>query len=105
MRFLHKLPKAKLIKSRDNGILDFCRGKVVLHLGFVDEGIMDERIAAGNWLHEKVAGVARVVVGIDISEVGVEKARSLGFNYCFVGDVEKLNSIAEELPFEKSHLK
>ncbi len=103
MRFLHKLPKAKLIKSRDEWILNFCRGKVVLHLGFADEGLMDERLAVGDWLHEKLVHVAQAVVGIDISERGVKKARDLGFSYCFVGDVEKLNSIIETLPFDKSH--
>jgi hypothetical protein len=97
MRYAHALPKAKFIGSRNEGILALSAGKTVLHLGFVDEGLLDERLRHGDWLHEQLARVARRVVGIDVSAEGVARARDLGYSECYVGDVERLS----EVPFPR----
>ncbi len=94
MKFIHSLPPASFASSRDDAILNLCRDKTVLHLGFVDEGVFDERVKDGKWLHEKVVRSSKRAVGIDISERGVARSRELGFWDCYAADVEKL----EEAP-------
>jgi len=82
-------------RSRDEAILELCRNKTVLHLGFVDEGLLEERIERGEWLHEKLVRSAERVIGFDISAQGVARARQLGFLDCYVVDVERLDSAIE----------
>lgn len=97
MRFAHTLPKAKFVGSRNASILRLCWGKTVLHLGFVDEGILEERLQRQTWLHEQLSRVARKLVGVDISVQGVNRARELGYEHSYVGDVENLSG----LPFPR----
>jgi glycosyltransferase involved in cell wall biosynthesis len=92
MNFRHPLPKAKLLDSRNQAILRLCAGKAVLHLGFVDEGLLDDRLRQESWLHAMLARVAAKVVGIDISEQGVRRAQQVGYADCYVADVERLSS-------------
>jgi SAM-dependent methyltransferase len=92
MKFIHKLPRPKVARSRDEAILELCRGKTVLHLGFVDEGLLEKRVKCGEWLHEKVVHSAKRAVGFDISEYGVARSRQMGFKDCYVVDVEKLDA-------------
>src|SRR5215469_7395981 len=91
INFLHALPPAKFVGSKNPTLLRLCEGKTVLHLGFVDEGLLEERLEARNWLHAGLTRVARRVVGVDISEQGVQRAIEVGVPDCYVGDVEKLN--------------
>jgi len=91
MNFRHVLPKAKLVDSRDQALIRLCSGKTVLHLGFVDEGLLDDRLGQENWLHGMLARVATRLVGIDISEQGVRRAQEAGYADCYVGDVERLS--------------
>ncbi len=93
MNFRHPLPKAKLLDSRNQALLRLCAGKTVLHLGFVDEGLFDDRLRQEDWLHAMLAGVAARVVGIDISEQGVRRAQQAGYADCYVGDVERLSAV------------
>lgn len=64
----------------------------MLHLGFVDEGLFEDRFREGSWLHAKLARITRKLVGLDISIDGVNRARELGFEDSYVGDVEKLSA-------------
>ena len=93
MRYAHKLPKSKFVNSRDKYLLQLCSNKRVLHLGFVDTGLLNERLERGEWFHQKLCDVASDVVGIDISAEGVNIAKSKGFDQVFIGDVEKLSHI------------
>lgn len=97
MRFAHTLPKAKFVGSRNGSILRLCSGKTVLHLGFVDEGILEDRLQQHTWLHEQLSRVAEKLVGIDISVRGVNRARELGYEDSYAGDVENLS----RLPFPR----
>lgn len=75
-------------------MLRLCSGKTVLHLGFVDEGLLDDRLRQEDWLHAMLARVAARVVGIDISEQGVRRAQQVGYADCYVGDVERLSAMS-----------
>lgn len=96
MEFSHPLPKTSLIGSKEQPLIDLCRDKIVLHLGFVAEGTVDDQQQGNTWLHALVAKVAKRIVGVDISVQGVQKAEQLGYADCYVGDVEQLSR--EEYP-------
>ena len=85
--FLHALPNNSAVTlGRHPFIVDYCRGKRVLHIGCVDTGLLDERFAAGQLLHQKLDKVAERVVGIDINTEGLQYLRDKGFD-----DLHKVN--------------
>ncbi|HEY0777189.1 MAG TPA: class I SAM-dependent methyltransferase [Gemmatirosa sp.] len=57
----------QLVPDRENFVVEACRGKRVLHLGFVDYPYLRSRIAGGTWLHARLASVAREIVGVDMA--------------------------------------
>jgi SAM-dependent methyltransferase len=65
--------------DRTDLLLDFCAGRCVVHVGFVDERRMETKLDAGSWLHAKLADVAESIVGLDLSEEGVAWANARGF--------------------------
>ena len=75
---MHRVPKARLV-DRIGFVLERARGRRVIHLGFVDEMRMDERMRQGSWLHAQLARVAGEVIGIDISAEGVRAAAAAGY--------------------------
>jgi hypothetical protein len=91
IKFLHPLPPAKFVGSRNPALSRLCEGKTVLHLGFVDEGLQEERLTTHDWLHAELARVSNRIVGVDISEDGVRRAIEVGFADCYVGNVEELS--------------
>jgi SAM-dependent methyltransferase len=93
VKFAHSLPKAKFVGSRNESILRICDGKTVLHLGFVDEGLLEDRLRERTWLHAQLARVTRKLVGVDISVNGVNRAKELGYQNCYAGDVERLSAV------------
>jgi len=90
IKFLHPLPRARFVGSRNPALSRLCEGKTVLHLGFVDEGLLEERLISRDWLHSELARVSNRLVGVDISKDGVQRAIEVGFNDCYIGDVEEL---------------
>jgi SAM-dependent methyltransferase len=68
-----------MIVDRIGALREAAAGKRVIHVGFVDEGRMDERLQHGLWLHRHLADLARELVGLDRSEPGVIAAREMGF--------------------------
>jgi SAM-dependent methyltransferase len=77
-RWLHRLPSSRPV-DRDAELVALARGKRVVHVGFVDEPVMDEKRRLGLWLHDRLAGAAAQLVGIDVDEAGIEAARREGF--------------------------
>lgn len=89
---VHRLPRARLA-DRIEFVLERARGRRVVHLGFVDETRMDERIAQGSWLHAQLARVAEELVGIDASRQGVEAAAGDGYDV-YAADLERPEEVA-----------
>ncbi len=87
MQPYHQLPDAPLVQGRVNFILDHCRGKRVLHLGCVDAGLLAERYARGELVHQKLAAVSADLWGVDIDVEGIAFLQEQGFPHLFVGDV------------------
>src|SRR5438445_495097 len=77
LQWWHRLPREGPV-DRIEALVDAARGRRVVHVGFVDE-LMAAKQAGGVWLHERLAGVATSLVGLDLDEAGVEAARAQGY--------------------------
>jgi Methyltransferase domain len=73
----HRLPREGPL-DRHEALVDAVRGRQAVHVGFVDE-LMASKIAAGVWLHARLAEAAASLVGLDADEQGVEAARREGY--------------------------
>ena len=93
--FLFRVPKVKTVIGRMDFVLQRCKGKKVLHLGCVDEGLTQERIKSGSLLHIRLMGVAKEVWGVDISAEGIKILREYGIDNLVIGDIEHLDQIEE----------
>jgi SAM-dependent methyltransferase len=80
--------------DREQMLVEFARGRRVVHVGFVDEKRMDDKLERGRWLHERLRNSAKSIVGLDISEEGVRWAREHGYE-AHVVDAESANAVAE----------
>ncbi len=93
--FRFKVPSVRVEKGRYDFILQRCQGKRVLHLGCVDEGLIQRRLGLGTLLHSELEKVAKEVWGVDRSNEGIEVLRAHCKGKLFVGDVERLQEIKE----------
>jgi 2-polyprenyl-3-methyl-5-hydroxy-6-metoxy-1,4-benzoquinol methylase len=96
MEFRHRLPDTTLVHARHPFIVERCRGKSVLHIGCVDAGLLEQRFAHGELLHQKLLRVAPCVIGTDIDAEGIRFLRQHGIEDVHLVDVSDENA---ELPF------
>ena len=80
--------------DREQMLVEFSRGRRVVHVGFVDEKRMNDKLERGRWLHEQLGEAATSIVGLDVSEEGVKWAREHGFD-AHVVDAQSANAVAE----------
>ena len=71
---------------RQDEIVRLCKGKTVLHLGFILHDQWRKRWAEGNWLHARLMAAATRIVGLDYLESEVEAIRQTVACECIVGD-------------------
>ena len=88
-----RLPEVQLLIGRQDLILEKCRGKRVLHLGCVDTGMVEERFARGELMHQKLSRITQELWGVDINPEGIEFMRQKGINHLLVGDVCELYTL------------
>ena len=74
----HPLPRTSIV-DRIPWLVEQCRGKRVIHVGFADAGFREEQGRAGSWLHGHLADVATSLVGLDFDGPGVQAAIDGGF--------------------------
>jgi len=89
---IHRVPPARVV-DRIEFVLERAAGRRVIHLGFVDETRMEERVAQGSWLHGQLARVAKELVGIDASRAGVQAASAAGYE-AYLADLESPEEVA-----------
>jgi hypothetical protein len=78
IRWRWRLPRRRPV-DRHEFLVGLSRNRRVIHVGFVDERQLEEKLAAGAWLHARLCEVASSVVGIDRAEEGVRWAIEAGF--------------------------
>jgi SAM-dependent methyltransferase len=74
-------------------LLEFARGKRVVHVGFVDEHRLEKKLGRGTWLHARLAETASSLVGLDVEEEGVRWATEHGFE-AHVVDAQSPEAVA-----------
>lgn len=77
-RWRHRLPRRGPY-DREQMLLEFARGKRVVHVGFVDEHRLETKVDRGTWLHARLAETASSLVGLDVEEEGVRWSLERGF--------------------------
>lgn len=82
-----------LIVNREEKIVELCKNNSVLHLGCADYPYSVEQYRTGKLLHEKLKKVAKQLLGIDISQEGLDYLTSLGYSNLIKGDVEEIGKI------------
>jgi SAM-dependent methyltransferase len=75
----HPLPRTSIV-DRIPWLLDQCRGKRVIHVGFADAGFREEQGRSGSWLHGHLDDVAAELVGLDADGPGVAAALEGGYD-------------------------
>ncbi len=82
-------------------VAELCRGRDVLDLGAMDETAHAAKFGRGTWLHERIAKVAKRVVGVDNSSL-VPEAGLVTFPNARIirGDVMRLAEWLEAQDFE-----
>jgi predicted TPR repeat methyltransferase len=74
-------------------LLEFARGRRVVHVGFVDEHRLETKLGRGTWLHARLAETASSLVGLDVEEEGVRWATEQGFE-AHVVDAQSPEAVA-----------
>jgi SAM-dependent methyltransferase len=78
---------------RIDEIVNVCRGKKVLNLGFVMHENWKDRLEKGVWLHQQIADVAEKVDGIDLLSEEVERINHALGQTNYSGDVTNLDDV------------
>jgi 2-polyprenyl-3-methyl-5-hydroxy-6-metoxy-1,4-benzoquinol methylase len=77
--------------NREEFLLDYCRGKDVIHLGCCDAPYCQEKYIKGDLFHLKLLKTARKVIGIDIDEPSIKFMEHAGIKNLMVDNVENFN--------------
>ena len=97
-------PMERLLVPRPVDRLDFiagaCGGRQVLDLGAMDETAYAHKRGQGTWLHERIAAVAKRVVGVDNAAAVPEAGLVTAANARIVrGDIADLSPVLAALDF------
>jgi SAM-dependent methyltransferase len=90
--WLQPLPKTAPVDRRAF-IVELCRGKRVIHLGFTDERLTRAKQSKGRWLHAALADSASELVGLDVDADGIEEAVRGGYD-AHVVDLQDAAAVA-----------
>jgi Methyltransferase domain len=93
-QWVQSLPFLKnSITNREDFILNFCKNKNVLHIGFTDYPYTKEKWQHNNLLHAKIKKVAKFTFGIDNNQSSIDEYINLS------GDTQvKYTDITNEYP-------
>src|SRR5262245_26733493 len=74
-------------------LVEFARGRRIVHVGFVDEHRLEAKVGQGTWLHARLAESASSLVGLDLEEEGVRWAVEHGFE-AYAVDAQSAEGVA-----------
>lgn len=81
------LPTPEILDGRFDFLVSRASGHNVLHVGCVDSGLLEERLAQGSLLHARLAAVATRLSGVDADGDGIRLLGELGFTELVEADV------------------
>jgi len=82
----------KIKRDRIQFITELVKGKDVVDVGGIKHTINSEKSEL--WLHKKLVESANSVLGIDILEEDIRKAKELGYNFIY-GNAERLDNYVD----------
>lgn len=86
---------------RKDRIIELCKGKSVLHLGFIQHAhLYQTLIEEDNWLHGKIDQVAEKMVGIDYLDEHVDIINKKYGYECYQADVCELDKLDLKSTFD-----
>ena len=75
---------------RDEFILDYCKGKSVLHIGATDSPYHREKAEKGELLHQKLQKVCKQLIGLDIDKKAIKILKDeFNIKDIYFGDIIK----------------
>jgi len=77
-------------KTRDEVIIEYCKGKKVLHIGATDSPFTEEKFNNNLLLHCKINSVTNDLLGIDIDQDSINYLRNKGYNNIITFDMNNL---------------
>ena len=92
------LPTLTSIVDRREAMIEWSRDRRVVHLGCVDQHLLDHRHEQGLLLHADIVSVARSTIGVDLDAAGLERLGVLVPGDYRVGDVQELAEL--QLPLD-----
>lgn len=90
----------KNVKFRKDEIVNQCRDKNVLHLGFIQHNLYEQKIQEDDWLHSKISEVAKSLVGFDYLKEDVEVLKNKYSYEAYFADVMKLDDVKLDKKFD-----
>lgn len=71
---------AQEVIDKNNLIVSLCQGRKVLDIGCIDHSCETVNELGENWLHKRIKGVARELVGLDILTGDIQQLRRAGYD-------------------------
>src|SRR5438067_3189052 len=78
--FMAYVSRAQALPVKEDFICSLCSGKTVLDIGCVNHSFETALSLGDKWLHKRLKGVSKSLVGIDILESDAKKLNALGYN-------------------------
>lgn len=70
----YKLPSyVRTVQDRQQWVVEECRDRSVVHVGYTDSGCPEKQGSASAWLHGRISEVATRVVGLDLDDAAVRQ--------------------------------
>lgn len=79
--FFHKYDKPFKEHDREQFLIDICKEKRVLHIGFLDSPFYEQKVKDGSLLHSRIKDISDYCFGIDIDFETLEKYREVSLDY------------------------
>jgi hypothetical protein len=92
--FPHYIP---IYLGRQDFVVAYAAGKVVLHLGCVDQGMAEQKLRRGQYLHSRLQTVCAGLWGVDIDDPGISWMKAQGWQNLFSGNIEDLDKSSDLL--------
>lgn len=90
----------KEVKFRKDEIVNLCKNKNVLHLGFIQHNLYEQKIKENDWLHSKIDSVAKTLVGFDYLKNDVNILKNKYKYEAYYADVMNLKDVNLDKTFD-----
>jgi 2-polyprenyl-3-methyl-5-hydroxy-6-metoxy-1,4-benzoquinol methylase len=82
--------RIQAVDSREDFIVDACKGKKVLHVGCTDWPLTEQRLRNNDLLHVPITAAAAQCTGLDLSAEGIAVLEAAGIHNVELGNAEHM---------------